>query len=48
MLYPPYWDALCITFVASVDDGMPGIDGIVIDIENAIEDVGDELIGLGT
>lgn len=48
MLYPHFWDALCVTFVASVDDGMPGIDGVVINIEDAIEDVSDELIGLGT
>jgi hypothetical protein len=48
VLYPHYWDALCVSFVASVDDGMPGVDGMVIDIGDAIEDVGDELIGLGT
>jgi len=41
-MYPRIWEAVSVTFVASVDDGNPAIDGIVIDIEDAIEDAGVE------
>ncbi|KAL8686695.1 MAG: hypothetical protein Q9218_006930 [Villophora microphyllina] len=43
-----YWNAVDVTFVASVEDGMPAIDGICFDLEEATQDVGSELPELMT